>query len=136
MATDSLWCETALSSVRCFGLYAMLMLVVGAFPALLGSVAIAALSSKLPFKRIILRVGGVWLTAFLSSVGVTGYMIGSNYFDQHGDNRIVATTVGAIFVFVTAYVALLVRRDAKAQAAAAASEARLEPPRTRSPASA
>jgi hypothetical protein len=113
------------------------MLVVGAFPALIGSVAIAALSSRQPLKRIVARVAGAWLTAFISSIAVTGYLISTDYTDEHGDNRVVATTVGLVFLCVSAYVAVLIRGDAKAAAAAAAAqEAPPEPPRTHTPASA
>ena len=87
------------------------MLVVAAFPALLGSVVVAALSSRLGYKRIAAHVSGVWLTAFLGAFAVTGYLAVSGYYDgNHGDDKIVAVTVGAIFALVTAYVVWIARR--------------------------
>jgi hypothetical protein len=105
-------CKSALASPHCFGLYALLMLTLGAFPALMGSIAVAVLSSRLSRWRIIARVAGVWLTAFASAVSVTAYLAFSDYVDAHSDTRVVGTTFALIFLMVTAYVVIVTRRGA------------------------
>jgi hypothetical protein len=128
-------CDSAFSSAQCFSQYALLIVLLGAAPALFGSVAVVTLTSKPNRRRIFARIGGVWLTAVFAAAGVTSYLAYSNFYgDGHGDIRAVGTTVGLIFALVTAFVVAAVRKDAAPKAPPA--EQSPEELRSRNPASA
>jgi hypothetical protein len=128
-------CSSAFSSAQCFSLYALLIVLVGSIPALFGSVAVGALSSRLEGRRILVRIGAVWLIAVGSTVAITAYLSYTNFYDGgHGDIRAIGTTVGFIFAIVTAFVVAVVRRDALR--AAPPGEPSSEELRSRNPASA
>jgi hypothetical protein len=128
-------CNSAFSSAQCFSQYALLIVLLGAVPALFGSIAIVTLTSKQNRRRIFARIGGVWLTSVFASASVTFYLAYSDFYgDGHGDIRAVGTTVGLIFALVTAFVAAVVRKDAAPRVPPA--EQSPEELRSRNPASA